>query len=305
MATGACGINCDICRLKVQGICSTCGPGKSEEAREKLQAQKELLGMPCQILTCAVEREIDFCPRDCHMFPCQIFETVSYPFSQGYLNMQKRRREEKKENRTPSGDRIAVPSQFWNDLEDLDIERICENTEAKAYPPNGILVSFLGEFVLLDHKLRKIFQQGDGRWVEISHPLLELICLAYLINAGPQVISGEMVSEKDLKGGHFFTGPHELKKEPLLARYGNDVAGFRDAAEKLGGVELDQADAAFRFLAFPKIPVFYLLWEGDEEFNANLSILFDRSIQHHLAPDAVWGLVNLVSDALLTGSRVA
>ena len=32
MATGACGINCDVCLLKVAGICSTCGAGGSPEA---------------------------------------------------------------------------------------------------------------------------------------------------------------------------------------------------------------------------------------------------------------------------------
>jgi hypothetical protein len=40
------------------------------------------------------------------------------------------------------------------------------------------------------------------------------------------------------------------------------------------------------------------LWVGDDEFQPRLSVLFDRTIDQHLAPDAVWGLVNLVSDRL-------
>ena len=59
------------------------------------------------------------------------------------------------------------------------------------------------------------------------------------------------------------------------------------------------ADAAFRFLPFPKIPLYYLLWDGDDEFAADLNILFDRSIEQHFNADAIWGLVNLVSDMLL------
>ena len=44
MATGACGINCDTCRLNLRGTCSTCGSGTSEEGRLKLAAQERLLG---------------------------------------------------------------------------------------------------------------------------------------------------------------------------------------------------------------------------------------------------------------------
>ena len=304
MATGACGINCDVCLLKVRGICSTCGPGKSLEAQAKIGAQMRLLGSPCRILACAVEKQIDFCSRDCPQFPCEIFTTASYPFSAGYLNMHERRRAEKPEARAPSGEPLSIPSAYWEELGRRDIKEVCENAGVREYAPQGILVPFLGEFLLLDHRLRKIYCQGRGQWDEIRHPLLELICIVYLLNVGPEGTKGEMVSEKDLKGGHFFTGPHELKKGPVLSRYGNDLKGFRSAAEKLGGIELDQGDAGYQFLPLPKIPVYYLLWEGDEEFRPGLSILFDRSIEKHLAPDAVWGLVNLVSDALLTGRAV-
>jgi hypothetical protein len=108
-----------------------------------------------------------------------------------------------------------------------------------------------------------------------------------------------MVSAKELKTGHFFRGPHDLKTEPILDRYGNDLEAFKKAAENAGGVELGLADAAYRFMAFPRIPLHYLFWKGDEEFDPRLSVLFDRSIEYHLPADMIWGLVTLVSDAIL------
>lgn len=53
MPTGACGINCDTCRLNLLGICTTCGSGTSAEAQRKMAAQQRLLGAPCPILDCA------------------------------------------------------------------------------------------------------------------------------------------------------------------------------------------------------------------------------------------------------------
>jgi hypothetical protein len=69
----------------------------------------------------------------------------------------------------------------------------------------------------------------------------------------------------------------------------------------MGGEPIDMADVAYKLSPLPKIPLYYLLWEGDEEFQPHLSILFDRSIESHLSADAIWGLVNLVSIRLLMG----
>ncbi|MGB6010717.1 MAG: DUF3786 domain-containing protein, partial [Desulfobacterales bacterium] len=90
-----------------------------------------------------------------------------------------------------------------------------------------------------------------------------------------------------------------LKTGPILKLFGRDLAGFKKASESLDGEFLDLADAAYKFSPLPKIPLYYLLWEGDDEFEPHLSILFDRSIERHLSADAIWGLVNLVSNELL------
>jgi hypothetical protein len=90
--TGACGVNCYACKLFVDGKCSPCGSGRSAQATKKLAAQLRLLGGVCSILNCAVERKIEFCLRDCEAFPCQHFKSGPYPFSEGYLQMQSRRR---------------------------------------------------------------------------------------------------------------------------------------------------------------------------------------------------------------------
>jgi len=101
MPTGACGINCDVCRLNLFGICSTCGSGRSLEALQKMATQLRILGSACPILACASENRVEYCPRDCEEFPCDKFRAGPYPFSQGYLNMQERRRRERPSAKNP------------------------------------------------------------------------------------------------------------------------------------------------------------------------------------------------------------
>ena len=91
--TGACGINCLTCGLSLSGRCSPCGSGLSEQASKKLAGQLKAFGGFCPILKCAVDRKVAFCLRDCRDFPCDNFEGGPYPYSKGYIDMQRRRRQ--------------------------------------------------------------------------------------------------------------------------------------------------------------------------------------------------------------------
>ena len=104
------------------------------------------------------------------------------------------------------------------------------------------------------------------------------------------------------EGGAFLPGdPDELKTAPLVERFGTDVPGLHRVAETLCGESVDMADGAYRLKPFPRVHLYYLFWEGDEEFPPRMSVLFERSIEETLAADAIWGLVNRVSSALLEG----
>ncbi len=95
MAVAACGICCDVCGLCVKGVCATCVAGTDEGATKKLDAQMQALKMHCPILSCAVERKVAYCLRDCRDFPCAIFESgfgpQPFPYSAGFLAMFKAR----------------------------------------------------------------------------------------------------------------------------------------------------------------------------------------------------------------------
>ena len=297
MPTGACGINCDVCRLNVLGVCASCGPGNSMEAQQKMAVQARVLGAPCPILECAANRGIDYCLRDCEEFACERFG--AYPFSEGFVKMQERRRNEADQKLDPTKEKIHVPPHYWEDLEKKDMAVLCENALARAFSSEDIVLPILGREILVDRKNHSLRRKNQGEWEPVGHSLLELLVLVYLLNAGPQLLGRELVSAQELKTAHFFQGPHELNVGGVLERFGRDLKGFRRAAESLGGEGQNLADAAFKIPAFPKVPLYYLLWAGDDEFEPRLSVLFDRSIESHLSADAIWGLVALVSEALV------
>jgi len=298
MPTGACGINCDVCKLNVMGICSSCGDGTSFEAIKKISAQKKLFGMACPLLECAKMNKHNYCLRDCQSFPCENFKNMSYPFSQGYLAMQERRRKEKVPNLFDS-DILKVPDKYWNIVKKRDFDELCTCACVKAYPHNRLILSNLQEELQVDLQHNCIKKFYNGSWKKINHPLLEIITLLYLGNVKADDILNEMISVNEFKNAFFFKGPNKLKIEPLVLQYGSDPISFKMVAEALGGKLLDIGDASYKFLPFPKIPLYYIFWFKDEEFEANLTVFFDKSIELHLSPEAIWGIVNFVSDSLM------
>ena len=84
MATGACGINCDVCGLKVKGICPGCGPGT-------MFTVDSVAEIPCPVIKCAVGKGVAYCLSDCEDFPCTLLERGQFPFSAAYLGMHRQR----------------------------------------------------------------------------------------------------------------------------------------------------------------------------------------------------------------------
>jgi len=299
MPTGACGINCDVCRLNTEGLCSSCGSGTSPAGKRKMAAQEKLLGAPCAILSCAILNQVAYCLHDCDAFPCENFGNGEYPFSSGYLQMQTRRRAEKIATRAPYGDSVSVPPEYWEQLQKTDLKQLCPRAAVMVDADGGILATAFNKEIRVDVTMREIQKGGPGQWRKTADPFLELMLLVYLLNVTDHPFKNEMVGVQGLKDAQFFQGPHELKTGKLAAKFGSDPDLFRKAGLQLGGTGLQEADAAICLRPFPKIPVYYLLWGTDDEFPAKISILFDRSIDYHLPADAIWGIVSVATDMLL------
>lgn len=300
MPSGPCGINCDLCKLKVLYICSSCGPGRSQGAKAKLAAQKRLLGAPCPILACANLKQVDYCIRDCDLFPCDNFSTGPYPFSASFLDMQRRRRQQPSPALTPYRSQVEIPEQFWDKLQQRRPLDLCQVLLGRLYGDYGVVFRSLNKDFLLDCQERCLKAWSDTSWEVISQPQLELITLLYLLKAEAALPpSGELIGVPDLRESHYFTGPHRLPLDDLLARFGTNPESWRQAAAALGGEPVALADAAFCFYPLPLVPLYFLLWLGDEDLPPQFTILFDRTIEHYFSASGIWLLVNYVTLSLL------
>ncbi|MCP4746455.1 MAG: DUF3786 domain-containing protein [Desulfobacteraceae bacterium] len=199
----------------------------------------------------------------------------------------------------PDGSHLQTFEIYWQHVTSRSINDLINFTFFEKISDSCLQFDFLRESLRIDIEKRSLMHKRNGHWIKREDPLLELAVVMYLKAVSEVYPMGkDIVGLKDLKQGHFFQGPHEIKTDPLVEWYGNNPEAFQRDCLFLGASPVDMADKAFCLNPFPRIPIYYLLWTGDEEFNARIRILVDRSIEAVLPADAIWALINRVSKAL-------
>lgn len=130
-----------------------------------------------------------------------------------------------------------------------------------------------------------------------------VLLLHYLLRADGSPITGKWVSYKDIPGGLLYTHVFEKRvTHPLAKRFGRWGKLFLDAGQKLGGTSVGVGDASFIIRALPRVPLHYILWEGDEEFPPSVQLLFDSSVDHYLSLEDIVVLGQMATGRLVRRS---
>jgi len=179
---------------------------------------------------------------------------------------------------------------LFQDLSACDPKDVINRTNALYDEKKGIYrLDIWGRSYEVMPEQSRITPRGEGP--DTYRDYLYLFMLHYLMKAKAIPLSGQWVSEKDITGGTaFFRGPHTLPTQILAQAFGKDLQAFLDAGKRLGGTPLAMADAAFSFSITPRIPVAVLLWLGDDEFESEAKLLFDKTIEQHLPLDIIYAL---------------
>ncbi|TAK37124.1 MAG: DUF3786 domain-containing protein [Chloroflexota bacterium] len=129
----------------------------------------------------------------------------------------------------------------------------------------------------------------------------QILLLHHLQTADGTPVADHWIAFRELPGGRFFESSYMQQSiAPLVERFGQDLDGFREASRALGGTIMNRTgDAAFRFLAFPQMPIGCILYLADDEMPASVNIVFDESASHNLPTEDVAVLTNYFSNLLI------
>jgi len=199
----------------------------------------------------------------------------------------------------------AAPNALhWSDLRNRDRgeilrhEGVSLSSDGSAYE-----VSFLDSRYLVDPVNERISEIAPKPERLLTEEF-QILLIRYLVSPYGGPLDGKDASEKDFPGGvTFFQGPHALHTRPIIKLYGSDPDAFEQRGRELGGVPVSLGDKAMRFLAFPLIPVTYVLWKEDEEFPASASVIFDSSINRWFELDMIFMVVWALTERIIENQQ--
>jgi hypothetical protein len=187
----------------------------------------------------------------------------------------------------------AVDGALWQALLAADPFEVEDRTGAR-YQAGSYELPFLNRKLVVQPAEHRVQVHGlAGSEPEFQ---LCLTVLLFLLKVKAAQLPSRHVSPKEYKGGvTFFRGPHALPTARLEERFGTETELFLRIGRSLGGEEIGQGDAAILLPTYPNLSLGLILWLGDDEFPAQVSLTAPAALERFWALDAIWAWLNVVT----------
>jgi len=195
---------------------------------------------------------------------------------------------------------------FWAELMELDPNDVCRRSGVERKGASYQIRILGRDYLLIPSARRLVYAEAICREEEDS--VLQGLCFVavhYLLHARDIPLVGELVSASELKGGKLFfaAGAHSPDFSSLEEVFSTSTRTMVRAAEALGGGAVAHGDAAVEVRALPHLPISFIFWREDEEFPADVSMLFDRTADRQLPLDVILALAQETMRQLVEKAR--
>ena len=184
-----------------------------------------------------------------------------------------------------------IPTALWTDLCNRSPQQAAEAV-AGGWDGETFKVPLVGIEYTIDPANQRITKTH-----QVEHPVsyqAGVVLLTTLATSNGVPPSGRMVVPQELPGGRmFFTGAHSVATRLLARNFEKDSGRLIDRALEVGGKMIDGADVVIRVLGLPNVPLYVLLWRGDQDFSARALIGIDDRAHFHLDLAGIFALTNI------------
>lgn len=149
------------------------------------------------------------------------------------------------------------------------------------YDGSRFRIPFFDRVFLVYFPEVRVMEEGSSAPVP---QFLEIILLHYLLQANGAALADEWIAYRQLPGASLFESRFmQMAVNPMLRTFENDVEGFRKAGSALGAIPMTRTgDAAFKFMALPRVPMACILYQGEEGIPSSVNVLFDAAAHNYL-----------------------
>jgi hypothetical protein len=185
-----------------------------------------------------------------------------------------------------------IPEALWSDLSNRSPQEAAEMVGA-TWKGKTFEVPMVGVDYTID-PTNKIITKTYQAHKPVSYQA-GVILLTTLATSKGVPPSGRMVVPQELPGGRmFFTGAHSLATGRLVKNFEKDSDQLIDRIFGLGGRMIKGADVAVQLPGLPYVPLYILLWRGDQGEASRAVIGIDDRAHFHLDLPGVFALTNIL-----------
>jgi hypothetical protein len=159
----------------------------------------------------------------------------------------------------------------------------------KAACSGCLFDSSLSAFIItmLNHPFTISYPAGQVKYLgsELEpHFVFQLVMMHYLNRADGVSLAQSFIPYRLLSGGISYDAAFQKRAvQPLADVFGSCPEKLFAAASLLGGQPYKKNSVSGTLLyLFPRVPLLYRVWAGDEEFPAGANILFDSTANHYM-----------------------
>ena len=127
---------------------------------------------------------------------------------------------------------------------------------------------------------------SDPQGKKPHHAVSVILCKYLLLCQETVSLDCELVTYKDFRAAAPYVGGfRNTAEKPIINHFSGKIAALEKCCGELGGNASDigvSAQLSYVFRALPKIPVYLLFNDQDDEFPADCSILFEKRAGRYL-----------------------
>ena len=195
---------------------------------------------------------------------------------------------------------IVAYNHEWNVLKTRDLHEVAKRRDAiYDEEKNQIKLRFLNNDYILDCNEETIAREKDGFVHSAETSVMILNYLGY--NEIDAEKSNIWISMREIPNGgmRFYPAFYKNTILPLINKYGYDLKNFEQSCLELGGVPCDLGDKGFEIDVFPKVSLRVGVWEGDDELEPGVTVLFNKDVQNFMHVEAAIGMGMYIGKRIL------
>ncbi|MBC3887040.1 DUF3786 domain-containing protein [Acetobacterium paludosum] len=137
-------------------------------------------------------------------------------------------------------------------------------------------IAVLGEKYIVHYPSGEVCNAQEENFDNYS---VKIIILRYLMNAKGKENEDELISFKEFPDGPLYYSNFYKRCIQVFANIGNEMPDeLKKYMNAINGIPLGKGDLSWQFTVMPGVTAAGILWFGDDEFEAEAQILFDKSL---------------------------